>query len=89
MAMHEELNQFKTNNVWSSVSKPNNHTIIGTIWVFRNKLNENGIIDRNKAKLIVKGYNQEEGIDYNETFAPIARLEAIQMFISICLCKKF
>ena len=52
-----------------------NHTIIGTKWVFRNKLNENGIIIRNKARLIAKGYNQEEGIDYNETFPPIADLK--------------
>ena len=57
MAMHEELNQFKRNNVWTLVPKLDNHTIIGTRWVFRNKLDENGIIIRNKARLVAKGYN--------------------------------
>ena len=77
MLMHEKLNQFKRNNVWTLVPEPNNHTIIGTRWIFRNKLNENGIIIQNKARLVAKSYNQEEGIDYNETFALIARLKAI------------
>ena len=55
--MYEELNQFKKNNVWTLAPKLDNHTIIGTRWVFRNKLDENGIIIRNKARLVAKGYN--------------------------------
>ena len=55
--------------------KPSDYPIIGTKWVFRNKLDENGIVIRNKARLVAKGYNQEECIDYEETFAPVARLE--------------
>ncbi|GJU82485.1 copia protein [Tanacetum coccineum] len=51
-------------------------TIIGTKWVFRNKLDENGVVSRNKARLVAQGYNQQEGIDYDETYAPVARLEA-------------
>ena len=51
---------------------PLDYPIIGTKWVFRNKLDENGIVIRNKARLVAKGYNQEEGIDYEETFAPVA-----------------
>ncbi|RZB86587.1 Retrovirus-related Pol polyprotein from transposon TNT 1-94 [Glycine soja] len=82
VAMQEELNQFERNNVRELVEKPHNYPIIGTKWVFRNKLDENGIVIRNKARLVAKGYNQEEGIDYEETFAPVTRLEAIRMFLA-------
>ena len=81
-AMHEELNQFERNKVWKLVPKPENHSIIGTKWVFRNKLDENGIIVRNKSRLVEQGYNQEEGIDYDETFALVARLEAIRILLA-------
>ena len=64
------------------VPRPKHHPIIGTKWVFRNKMNEQGIITRNKERLVDKGYNQEEGIDYDETFATIARLEAIRMLLT-------
>ncbi|GJY95950.1 retrovirus-related pol polyprotein from transposon TNT 1-94 [Tanacetum coccineum] len=57
-------------------------TIIGTKWVFRNKLDENGIISRNKARLVAQGYNQQEGIDYDETYAPVARLESIKILLA-------
>ncbi|GJS73192.1 retrovirus-related pol polyprotein from transposon TNT 1-94 [Tanacetum coccineum] len=70
VAMQEELNQFVANNVWELVPQPRNMTIIGTKWVFRNKLDENGIVSRNKARLVAQGYNQQEGIDYDETYAP-------------------
>ncbi|GJV18454.1 retrovirus-related pol polyprotein from transposon TNT 1-94 [Tanacetum coccineum] len=70
VAMQEELNQFIANDVWELVPQPKNMTIIGTKWVFRNKLDENGIVSRNKARLVAQGYNQQEGIDYDETYAP-------------------
>ncbi|GKB43901.1 retrovirus-related pol polyprotein from transposon TNT 1-94 [Tanacetum coccineum] len=57
-------------------------TIIGTKWVFRNKLDENGIVSRNKARLVAQGYNQQEGIDYDETCAPVARLESIRILLA-------
>ena len=82
MAMHEELNEFKRNNVWTLVNRPLNHPIIGTKWIFRNKLDKNGVVVRNKARLVAKGYNQEEGIDFDKTFAPVARLEAIRMLLA-------
>ncbi len=81
-AMEEELLQFEKNQVWSLVPSPANHSIIGTRWVFRNKLNEEGKVIRNKARLVAQGYNQQEGIDYDETFAPVARLEAIRILLA-------
>ena len=82
LAMQEELNQFERNKVWKLVPKPKDRTIVGTKWVFKNKVDENGIITRNKARLVAKGYSQEEGIDFDETFAPVARLEAIRIFLA-------
>ena len=82
LAMQEELNQFERNKVWKLVPKPKNRTVIGTKWVFRNKMDENGIVTRNKARLVAKGYSREEGIDFDETFAPVARLEAIRIFLA-------
>ncbi|GJV49975.1 retrovirus-related pol polyprotein from transposon TNT 1-94 [Tanacetum coccineum] len=62
MAMQEELNQFKTNEVWELVPNPMDMTIIGTKWVYRNKLDENGVVTRNKARLVAQGYNQQEAL---------------------------
>ena len=82
IAMQEELNQFERQKVWKLVPRPKGKSVIGTRWVFRNKLDEDGIVTRNKARLVAKGYSQEEGIDYDETYAPVARLEAIRMFLA-------
>jgi len=68
--------------VWDLVLKPLQKNIIGTKWVFKNKLNEQGEVIRNKARLVAQGYSQQEGIDYTETFAPAARLEAIRLLLS-------
>nr|KYP53191.1 Copia protein [Cajanus cajan] len=89
MSMQEELNQFTRNEVWDLVPLPSDHPIIGTKWVFRNKLDEYGIIVRNKARLVVKGYNQEEGIDYDETFALVARKEAIRLLLAYASIMNF
>ncbi|GJR03499.1 retrovirus-related pol polyprotein from transposon TNT 1-94 [Tanacetum coccineum] len=64
------------------VPNPKNMTIIGTKSVYRNKLDENGVISRNKARLVAQGYNQQEGIDYDETYAPVARLESIRILLA-------
>ncbi|GJR66538.1 putative ribonuclease H-like domain-containing protein [Tanacetum coccineum] len=76
-AMQEELLQFKLQEVWTLVELPNGKRAIGTKWVFRNKKDERGIVIKNKARLVAQGYTQEEGIDYDEVFAPVARIEAI------------
>ena len=65
--MNEEIDQIEKNETWSLVPKPKNKNVIGTKWMFRNKLDENGDLTRNKAILVCKGYAQEEGIDYGET----------------------
>ncbi|GKC62017.1 retrovirus-related pol polyprotein from transposon TNT 1-94 [Tanacetum coccineum] len=69
--MTEELNQFERNKVWTLVPKPCSKTIIGLKWVFRNKMDEEGVVTKNKARLVAKGYILEEGIDYDETFSPM------------------
>ncbi|KAI3505835.1 hypothetical protein L1887_28122 [Cichorium endivia] len=80
--MQEELSEFKRNKVWDLVPRPSNHRVIGTRWVFRNKLDDMGTVVRNKARLVAKGYSQIEGLDYDETYAPVARLEAIRIFLA-------
>ena len=82
--MQEELHQFELNNVWELVKRPDprKHNIIGTKWIYRNKQDENGLVVRNKARLVAQGYTQVEGIDFDETFAPVARLEAIRILLA-------
>jgi hypothetical protein len=82
-AMHEELNNFKRNRVWSLVEKPKDcRNVIGTKWVFENKQDVNGILVRNKARLVAQRYSQVEGIDYGETYAPVAHLESIHILLA-------
>ncbi|KAI3769617.1 hypothetical protein L6452_00726 [Arctium lappa] len=88
-AMQEELLQFKLQDVWDLVDLPKGHRAIGTKWIFRNKKDERGIVIRNKARLVAQGYTQEEGIDYDEVFAPVARVEAIRMFLAYASYMKF
>ncbi|GJY48304.1 putative ribonuclease H-like domain-containing protein [Tanacetum coccineum] len=88
-AMQEELLQFKLQEVWTLVDLPNGKRAIGTKWVFRNKKDERGIVIRNKARLVTQGYTQEEGIDYDEVFAPVARIEAIRLFLAYASFKDF
>ncbi|GKA17576.1 putative ribonuclease H-like domain-containing protein [Tanacetum coccineum] len=81
-AMQEELLQFKLQQVWKLVDLPNGKRAIGTKWVFKNKKDERGIVIRNKARLVAQGHRQEEGIYYEEVFAPVARIEAIRLFFA-------
>nr|GEW03509.1 retrovirus-related Pol polyprotein from transposon TNT 1-94 [Tanacetum cinerariifolium] len=81
-SMQEELFQFKLLNVWTLVDLPPGKKAIGTKWVYRNKRDQRGIIVRNKARLVAEGHRQEEGIDYDEVFALVARIKAIRLFLA-------
>jgi hypothetical protein len=80
LAMQEELNNFKRNEVWSLVPCPKKN-VVGTKWVFR-KQDEHGVVTRNKARLVEKGYAQVTGLNFEETFAPVARLESIHILLA-------
>ena len=88
-AMQEELLQFKCNNVLTLVHKPDGVNVIVTKWIFKNKTDESGNVTKNKARLVAQGYAQVEGLDFDETFAPVARLEAIRLLLSISCFQKF
>ena len=88
-ALHEELNQFSRNEVWFLVPRPKDMNVIGTKWIFKNKMDENGVIVRNKARLVAQEFKQIEGIDFDETFAPVARLESIQILLVVACVWKF
>ncbi|GJX56488.1 putative ribonuclease H-like domain-containing protein, partial [Tanacetum coccineum] len=81
-AMQEEMQQFKFQNVWVLVDLPKDKYAIGTKWILKNKRDAKGIIVRNKARLVAQGHRQEEGINYDEVFAPVARIEAIRLFLA-------
>jgi hypothetical protein len=88
-SMNEELDQIVKNNTWELVPRPEDKNVIGSKWVFKNKMNEKGQVVRNKSRLVCKGYAQVEGQDFDETFAPVARLEAIRMFLAYSCHKNF
>jgi hypothetical protein len=81
VAMQEELNKFMRNEICHLVPRPNQN-VVGTKWVFRNKQDEHGVVTRNKARLVAKRYSQVEGLDFDETYALVARLESIRILLS-------
>jgi hypothetical protein len=81
LAIQEELNNFKRNEVWSLMPRPKQN-VVGTKWVFRNKQDEHEVVTRNKARLVAKGYAQVAVLDFEETFAPVARLESIRILLA-------
>ena len=82
-SMHEELHQFVQNDVWELVPRPKGVNVIGTKWIFKNKSDEYGTVIRNKSRLVAQGYTQVEWINFDETFAPIARLKSIRILLAI------
>jgi hypothetical protein len=81
LAMLEEIDNFTRNEVWRLLPRPNQN-VLGTKWVFRNKQDDHGVVTRNKAQLVAKGYSQVKGLDFDETYAPVARLESIQILLA-------
>src|ERR1044072_6624186 len=88
-AMQDELSQFKRNEVWNLVPRPEGVTVIGTKWIFKNKSYEVGNVTRNKARLVAQGYTQVEGVDFDETFAPVTRLESIRLLLGVACLLRF
>nr|GFC58906.1 retrovirus-related Pol polyprotein from transposon TNT 1-94 [Tanacetum cinerariifolium] len=81
-AMQEELNEFERLEVWELVPRPDQVIVITLKWIYKVKLDELGGILKNKARLVARGYRQEEGLDFEESFALVARLEAIRIFLA-------
>ena len=87
--MHDELLQFQRNDVWTLVPRPKGEYIIDTKWIFRNKTNMEGNLIHNKARLVAQEYSQMEGVDYDETFAPITHTEFIRILLALACHLKF
>ena len=87
--MNKELDQIEKNHTWEHVPRPQDKNVVGTKWILKKKLNKNGQIIKNTAKLVCKGYAQVQGIDFEKNFSPVARLEAIKMFFAFACFKNF
>ncbi|GJZ50422.1 retrovirus-related pol polyprotein from transposon TNT 1-94 [Tanacetum coccineum] len=88
-AMQEELYQFDRLEVWELVDRPLCKNVINLKWLWKNKRNEENTVIGNKSRLVAKGYAQKVGIDFEESFAPVARLEAVRLFIAYAAHKSF
>ncbi|GJY87204.1 copia protein [Tanacetum coccineum] len=88
-SMQDELNQFKRLDVWELVERPANKNVIKVKWLWKNKMDAENTIIHNTSHLVAKGYSQQEGIDFEESFAPVARLEAVRMFVAYAAHKNF
>jgi len=82
-AMKEELAMIDKNQTWMLVDRPTHKKVIGVKWIFKTKLNADGKINKHKARLVVKGYSQEAGIDFTETFAPVSRHEIMKLLLAL------
>src|ERR1044072_8564700 len=88
-AKQDELSQFTRNEVWNLVPRPEGINVIGTKWIFKNKSDESEVVIRNKARLVAQGFTQIEGVDFDETFAPVARLESIRLMLAVACLLNF
>ncbi|KAL0334641.1 UNVERIFIED_CONTAM: Retrovirus-related Pol polyprotein from transposon TNT 1-94 [Sesamum radiatum] len=87
-AMEEEIHSIEKNDTWELATLPSGHEAIGVKWVYKIKRNAKGEVERYKARLVAKGYKQKHGVDYEEVFAPVARLETIRLLIALCSTKQ-
>ena len=81
--MNEYIDAIEKNQTWDLVDIPADKTNIGVKWVYKTKLNEKGELEKHKARLVAKGYAQKNGVDYDETFAPVARMDTIRAVLAI------
>ncbi|GKF81132.1 retrovirus-related pol polyprotein from transposon TNT 1-94, partial [Tanacetum coccineum] len=88
-SMQDELNQFKRLDVWELVECPIDRNIIAVKWIWKNKTDAENTVIRNKSRLVAKGYGQEEGIYFEESFTPVARLKVVQIFVAYVAHKNF
>ena len=86
-AINEEFKMIEKHQTWELVDKPTHKRAIGVKWVYRTKLNYDGFINKHKTRLVVKGYAQMFGVDFSETFAPVARLDTIRMLLALAAQK--
>jgi hypothetical protein len=82
-AMEDEIEVIEKNKTWKLVERPEDKEIIGVKWIYKVKYNVDGSVQRNIARLVAKGYSQQLGIDFHETFAPVARLDTVRAQISL------
>ena len=81
--MEAEIEMINKNATWQLIERPKHRKVIGVRWVFKTKLNSDGSICKHKARLVVKGYAQQYGVDYLETFSPVARYDTIRLLITL------
>jgi len=86
--MEEEIASQEANNTWEVVDRPEGYKLLDTRWVFKIKQNPDGTVDRYKARLVIRGYRQQEGVDYYETFAPVCRYESIRLLLNLAAANR-
>ena len=77
------MQKWQANNVWELVNSPTNQKVIGSKWIFKHKLNADGVVERYKARLVAQGCSQKYGLDYKETFSPDVCFELVRMLLAI------
>ena len=87
--MDEEIASIERNDTWELTSLPEGHKPIGVKWVYKTKTNKEGQVEKYKARLVAKGYKQRQGIDYDEVFAPVARIDTIRLLTAVAAQNKW